>query len=84
MAINNSRTEHIIKVGSASNTGLPGVLVFKISDENIFIRNLNFTIDDDDDDDDDELFATFSGNSYSLLKSIYNVHVHFQSFNHKG
>lgn len=48
MTINNSRTEHIIKVGSASNTGLPGILVFKISDVNISIRNLNFTSDDDD------------------------------------
>ena len=39
-----SRTQDIINVASASNTGTPGVLIFKISDEDIFTTNLNFTI----------------------------------------
>ena len=71
--INNSRTERIIKVASASNTDLPGMLVFKISDENIFIKNLNF-ISDDNGDNDNELDATLNGNSHYLLKSLYIIY----------
>ena len=61
--INNSRSNYIVKVASASNTGIPGNLVFKISDENISIRNLNFTTDDDDNDD-VEFDATLNGKFY--------------------
>ena len=46
--INKSRTQDIIKINSASNTGIPGVMVFKISDETIIIKNLNFTTNNDD------------------------------------
>ena len=68
--INNSRTERIVKVASASNIGIPGILVFKLSDENISIRNLNFTRDDDEDDHDFELDVTLNGKvSHPLLKS---------------
>ena len=72
-AVNNSRTEHIIRVASASNTGLPGILVFKISDVNISIRNLNFTSDDDDDD------ITFIS-KFDIFKSRIIVYYHI-SFN---
>ena len=41
--VNKSRTQDIIKINTASNTGLPGVMIFKISDETIMIKNLNFT-----------------------------------------
>ena len=51
--INISRTEHIIKVASASNIGILGILAFKISDKNISIRKLNFTSDDYDSDNDE-------------------------------
>ena len=53
--INKSRTQDIIKINTASNTGLPGVMIFKISDETINIKNLNFTTNDDDVD------TTFNG-----------------------
>ena len=45
-SIVNSRTEDIIKIASASNTGVLGVLIFKISDEIILMKNINFTIND--------------------------------------
>ena len=54
--IKKSRTQDIIKINSASNTGMPGVMIFKISDETIIIKNLNFTTNDDDMD------TTFTGN----------------------
>ena len=63
--INNSRTNHIVKVASASNIGIPGNLVFKISDENISTRNLNFTSDDDDNDD-VEFDPTLNGKFYNF------------------
>ena len=54
--IKKSRTQDIIKINSASNTGMLGVMIFKISDETIIIKNLNFTTNDDDMD------TTFTGN----------------------
>ena len=57
--ITNSRTKHIIKVTSASNIGIPGILVFKVSDKNISIRKLNFTSDNDNDND--EFDPAFNG-----------------------
>ena len=59
--INKSRTQDIIKISSASNTGTLGVMIFKISDQTIFIKNLNFTTNDDDMD------ITFTGNSFLAL-----------------
>ena len=56
--INKSRTQNIIKIASASNTGMPGVMTFKISDQTIFIKKLNFTTNDDDMD------TTFTGNCF--------------------
>ena len=54
--IKKSRTQDIIKINSASNTGMPGVMIFKISDETVIIKNLNFTTNDDNMD------TTFTGN----------------------
>ena len=42
------------------------IILPKISDVNISIRNLNFTSDDDDDDDDDDI--TFIG-KFDIFKS---------------
>ena len=55
--ITKSRTQDIIKIASASNTGVPGVLIFKISDADISIKNLNFTSNDDD----NEMTTSFNG-----------------------
>ena len=53
--ITKSRTQDIIKIASASNMGVPGVFVFKLSDADISIKNLNFTSNDD------EITTTFNG-----------------------
>lgn len=69
MTINNSRTKQIIKIASAGNINLPGILVFKINDENISIRNLNFTSDENDDKD--EIYVTHNG-TFALLSPEFN------------
>ena len=59
-SISKSRTQEIIQINTASNTGTPGVMIFKISDETINIKTLNFTTDDDDMD------STFIGNDFNV------------------
>ena len=62
-----SRTQDIINVASASNTGTPGVLIFKISDEDISITSLNFTTNAD------EVAGVFTGKFlYSYTQKSYS------------
>ena len=75
--INKSRTQDIIKVTSASNTGISGVLIFKISDEDISTSNLTFANGDNDDKED----ATFNGKFYVLGYSY--SYVSFQAQNRR-
>ena len=56
--ISKSRTQGIIDVAFASNTGIPGVLCFNITHGDISVKKLNFTSNDDK-------FATaFNGNVF--------------------